>query len=189
MGSNTPVDVTGLLARWTAGDSDAERDLFQLVHPELRRMARRYAGRPGQTLQATAVVNEAYLRLVAQEGQRWQDRAHFFAVCAKAMRHIVVDHARARAAAKRGGGARAEPLDEQSAAAPDKAADVLALDAALERLHQDSPRRAQVVELRYFGGLTNDEIAEVLKTSPATVERDWRHARAWLYAALGGPEP
>jgi RNA polymerase sigma-70 factor, ECF subfamily len=179
-------DVTGLLAKWSAGDKEAEGDLFRLVHEELRRIARRYLARApsGQTLQTSAVVNEAYLRLAGRGGSRWQDRAHFFAVSARAMRHILIDHARARGYAKRGGGAARVTFDEVAVPPAQRAADVLALDDALERLADQHPRRAQVVELRYFGGLTNEEIAEVLKVSPATVERDWRYARAWLYQEL-----
>ncbi len=181
-------DVTGLLAKWSAGDKAAEEELFHLVHRELRRIARRYMARApaGHTLQTTAVVNEAYLRLVARGGSPWGDRAHFFAVSAKAMRHILIDHARARGSAKRGGGEVRVTLDEAATPRAQRAPDVLALDEALERLSAQHPRRGQVVELRYFGGLTNDEIAEVLEISPATVERDWRHAQAWLYQELGG---
>jgi RNA polymerase sigma factor (TIGR02999 family) len=179
-------EVTGLLARWSGGDKEAEADLFRLVHQELRRIARRYVvrGRPGQTLQTTAVVNEAYVRLVAQRGSSWQDRAHFFAVSAKAMRHILIDYARSRGYAKRGGGLARVTFDEAVVAPIEKPADLVALDEALARLAEDYPRRSQVVELRYFGGLTNEEIAEVLKVSPATVERDWRYARAWLHQKL-----
>jgi len=179
-------EVTGLLARWSGGDKEAEKDLFRLVHQELRRIARRYVGRwrQGQTLQTTAVVNEAYVRLVAQRGSSWQDRAHFFAVSAKAMRHILIDYARSRGYAKRGGGRGRVTFDEAAVAPVEKPADLVALDEALSRLAEDYPRRSQVVELRYFGGLTNEEIAEVLKVSPATVERDWRYARAWLHQTL-----
>ena len=179
-------EVTGLLARWSGGDKEAEEDLFRLVHQELRRIARRYVSRwrHGQTLQTTAVVNEAYVRLVTQRGSSWQDRAHFFAVSAKAMRHILIDDARSRGYAKRGGGLVRVTLDEALVATLEKPADVVALDEALARLAEDYPRRSEVVELRYFGGLTNDEIAEVLKISPATVERDWRYARAWLHQRL-----
>lgn len=179
--------VTDLLARWSDGDEQAAGELFRVVHQELRRIARRHVARAGagHTLQTTAVVNEAYLRLVGQRS-RWRDRAHFFAVSAKAMRHILIDHARARGYAKRGGGARPVTLDEALAPSSPKPAALLALDEALERLATESPRRSQVVELRYFGGLKNNEIAEVLQVSPATVERDWRYARAWLYQELEG---
>ena len=186
MDSTSSHEVTGLLAKWSSGDKEAEHDLFRLVHQELRRIARRYVGRgrPGQTLQTTAVVSEAYVRLVAQRESSWQDRAHFFAVCAKAMRHILIDDARSRACAKRGGGQVRVTLDEATVAPSEKAVDVVALDDALAHLAKDFPRRSEVVELRYFGGLTNEEIAEVLKVSPATVERDWRYARAWLHQRL-----
>jgi RNA polymerase sigma factor (TIGR02999 family) len=180
-------DVTGLLAKWSDGDKEAEKDLFRLVHQELRRIARRYVFRGGrdQTLQTTAVVNEAYLRLVARRGSRWQDRAHFFAVSAKAMRHILIDDARARGSAKRGGGLARVTFDEAAGAPFDKPADLVALDEALAALEQDFPRRSRVVELRYFGGMSNEEIAQVLEVSPVTVERDWRYARAWLHQKLG----
>jgi RNA polymerase sigma factor (TIGR02999 family) len=186
MVSTSSHEVTGLLARWSGGDKNAEKELFRLVYEPLRRIARRQLGRarPGHTLQTTAVVNEAYLRLVAREGLPWQGRAHFFAVSAKAMRHILIDYARSRGYAKRGGGAARLTLDEAAVPAAERAADLVALDEALARLEDDYPRRSQVVELRYFGGLTNEEIAEVLKVSPATVERDWRYARAWLHQEL-----
>jgi RNA polymerase sigma-70 factor, ECF subfamily len=186
--STASHEVTGLLAKWSGGDKDAEKDLFRLVHQELRRIARRYVvrWRHGQTLQTTAVVNEAYVRLVAQRGSSWQDRAHFFAVSAKAMRHILIDYARSRGYAKRGGGRGRVTFDEAAVAPAQTPADLVALDEALGRLAEDYPRRSQVVELRYFGGLTNAEIAEVLKVSPATVERDWRYARAWLHQTLAG---
>jgi RNA polymerase sigma factor (TIGR02999 family) len=179
-------DVTGLLAKWSGGDKDAEKELFRLVYEPLRRIARRQLkGIPsGQSLQTTEIVHEAYLRLAARAGLSWQDRAHFFAVSARAMRHILIDYARARGYAKRGGQAARVTLDEAGARAAERPADLLALDEALSRLEADYPRRSQVVELRYFGGLVNEEIAEVLKVSPATVERDWRYARAWLYQEL-----
>jgi RNA polymerase sigma factor (TIGR02999 family) len=182
----SPQDVTGLLARWSGGDKDAERELFRVVYDPLRRIARRQLARvrPGHTLQTTAIVHEAYVRLAAREGSPWQDRAHFFAVSAKAMRHILIDYARSRGYAKRGGGAARVTLDEGAAPSAERPADVVALDEALARLQADYPRRSQVVELRYFGGLTNEEIAEVLKVSPATIERDWRYARAWLHQEL-----
>jgi RNA polymerase sigma factor (TIGR02999 family) len=186
--STSAHEVTGLLAKWSRGDTEAEKDLFRLVHQELRRIARRYVvrWRRGQTLETTAVVNEAYVRLVAQRGSSWQDRAHFFAVSAKAMRHILIDYARSRGSAKRGGGLGRVTFDEAAVAPVERSADLEALDGALATLAEDYPRRSQVVELRYFGGLTNEEIAEVLKVSPATIERDWRYARAWLHQKLAG---
>ena len=179
-------EVTGLLAKWSGGDKEAEKDLFRLVHHELRRIARRYVARwrRGQTLETAAVVNEAYLRLAAQRGSSWQDRAHFFAVSAKAMRHILIDHARRRGVAKRGGGLGRVTFDEAAVSPVGKPAELVALDEALVSLAEDYPRRSQVVELRYFGGLTNEEIAEVLDVSPTTIERDWRYARAWLHQKL-----
>jgi RNA polymerase sigma-70 factor (ECF subfamily) len=179
-------EVTGLLAKWSGGDKEAERDLFRLVHQELRRIARRHVARwrRGQTLETTAVVNEAYVRLAAQRGSTWQDRAHFFAVSAKAMRHILIDYARRRGFAKRGGGLGRVTFDETAVATVEKPADLVALDDALASLAEDHPRRSRVVELRYFGGLTNEEIAAVLEVSPTTVERDWRYARAWLHQKL-----
>ncbi len=186
MASASSNEVTGLLAKWSGGDKDAEEDLFRLVHQQLRRIARRYVARwqRGQTLQTTAVVNEAYLRLAAQRGSTWQSRAHFFAVSAKAMRHILIDYARSRRYAKRGGGMGHVTFDEAAQPLAEKPRDLVALDDALASLAEDYPRRSHVVELRYFGGLTNEEIAEVLKVSPATVERDWRYARAWLHQKL-----
>jgi RNA polymerase sigma factor (TIGR02999 family) len=189
MVSPTPHDVTGLLAKWSGGDKNAEKELFRLVYEPLRRIARRQLKgvRPGQGLQTTEVVHEAYLRLAAREGVSWQDRAHFYAVSAKAMRHILIDYARSRGYAKRGGQAAHVTLDEAGASSAERPMDLVALDEALTRLEADYPRRSQVVELRYFGGLANQEIAEVLKVSPATVERDWRYARAWLQQELAGP--
>jgi RNA polymerase sigma factor (TIGR02999 family) len=179
-------DLTELLARWSDGDKEAERELFALVHHELRRIAHRYVSRSGrhQTLQTTAVVHEAYLKLVVPDGRRPQDRAHFFAVCARTMRHILIDAARARGSLKRGENVRPVTLDEGALSSTPVGDEILALDEALGGLAVDGPRQAHVVELRYFGGLTNEEIAEVLKISPATVERDWRFARAWLYDKL-----
>ena len=186
--STSSHEVTELLARWSGGDKEAEQELFRLVYEPLRRIARRQLARvrPGHTLQTTAVVNEAYFRLAAR-GASWQGRTHFFAVSAKAMRHILIDYARSRGYAKRGGGAGRVTFDEGAVASAGKAADLVALDEALERLAERYPRRSEVVELRYFGGLTNEEIAEELNVSAATVERDWRYARAWLHQELEGP--
>jgi RNA polymerase sigma factor (TIGR02999 family) len=182
-----PHDLTGLLARWSGGDKHAQAELFRLVYEPLRRIARRQLKGigAGQGLQTTEVVHEAYLRLAARDNLSWQDRAHFFAVSAKAMRHILIDYARSRGYAKRGGKVERVTLDEAGVRSADRPLDLVALDEALTRLEADSPRRSQVVELRYFGGLVNEEIAEVLKVSPATVERDWRYARAWLHQQLG----
>ena len=179
-------EVTDLLVKWGRGDKAALDELVPLVQEELHHLARRYIARerPGHTLQTTALVNEAYLRLVKQEKVQWQDRAHFFAVSARVMRHILVDYARSRGYAKRGGAAHRVTLDEAVAVSSDQAADLVALDEALKSLSEIYPRRSQVVELRYFGGLNNEEVAEVLRVSTKTVERDWRYAKAWLYDEL-----
>jgi RNA polymerase sigma factor (TIGR02999 family) len=178
--------VTRLLQEWSGGDRTALKKLMPLVYDELRRLAHRYLRRerPGHTLQTTAVVNEAYLRLVDQQGANWQNRAHFFAASAQAMRHILVDHARQKHAKKRGGEAHTLALDEAMVASTERAAELIALDDALQGLAALHPRRCRVVELRYFGGLNNREMAEVLGVSEVTVERDWRFARAWLFREL-----
>lgn len=179
-------EVTDLLVKWGRGDKAALDKLVSLVEDELRYLAHRYIARerPGHTLQTTAIVNEAYLRLINREGVPLRDRAHFFAVSAMTMRHILVDYARARGFAKRGGGALRVTLDEAAGIAAGPGADLLALDEALRRLAEIYPRRSRVVELRYFGGLNNEEVAEVLKVTSKTVERDWRYAKAWLYDEL-----
>ncbi len=179
-------DVTGLLRAWGAGDAGALDRLVPIVYAELRRQARRYLAREpeGHTLRTTALVHEAYLRLVDQRRARWQSRTQFFAVAAELMRRVLVDHARAHRAAKRGGAAVAEPLEEGTALAPEPDVDVVALDEALTRLAEFDLRQARVVELRYFAGLGVDEIADVLGVSPATVKRDWTVARAWLRREL-----
>jgi RNA polymerase sigma factor (TIGR02999 family) len=157
-----------------------------LVYGELRRMARRYMNQQpsSHTLQTTALIHEAYLRLVGQEETRWENRAHFFGVAAQAMRHILVDYARARHSAKRGGDTRPISLEEAAFVPEERAAELVALDDALAELARLSPRQSQVVELRYFGGLSVAETAEALKVSPDTVTRDWNQAQAWLYRAL-----
>jgi len=156
-----------------------------LVHDELRRLAKRYIGRhqPGRTLQTTALIHEAYLRLVGQPKQ-WHNRSHFFAVAAQAMRHILVDYARSRRSAKRGRGERAMSLDEAVLVTDERAAELVALDEALNELAALHPRQSRVVECRFFGGLTAEETAEVLRVSSDTISRDWRMARAWLRRAL-----
>jgi RNA polymerase sigma factor (TIGR02999 family) len=179
--------VTDLLQAWASGDQAALDELLPLVYEELRRQARRYmrAQPAGHTLQTTALVHEAYLRLVGQSSVEWQGRAHFFGVAAKAMRSVLVDHARARGAAKRGGSVRAITLDDAGGVAgPQASVDVLALDEALGRLTELDPRKSRLVELRYFGGLGIEEAAAVLGVSPATVKRDWTTARAWLRREL-----
>ncbi|HET9529641.1 MAG TPA: sigma-70 family RNA polymerase sigma factor [Blastocatellia bacterium] len=178
----SPQQITRLLVAWSNGDRAALDELMPLIYGELRHMARRYmAGQPqDHTLQTTALIHEAYIKLAGQEEKRWQNRAHFFGVAAQAMRHILVDHARTRHAAKRGGAVRAFSLDEAAVLADDQAATLVALDDALKSLAQFAPRQSQVVELRYFGGLSVKETAEVLKVSAETVTRDLRMAKAWL---------
>jgi RNA polymerase sigma factor (TIGR02999 family) len=179
-------EVTRLLLAWSEGDEAALDALMPHVHAELRRIARRHMARenPHHTLQTSALINEAYLRLVEARGIRWQSRVHFFAVSAQVMRRILVDFARARQNLKRGGGARRITLEEVSVAGPERSIDLCALDEALSRLATLSPRQGRVVELRYFGGLTESEIGEVLKVSLRTVRNDWRLARTWLYREL-----
>jgi RNA polymerase sigma factor (TIGR02999 family) len=186
MGGTSPSDVTRLLLAWSDGDETALQRLMPLVYAELRRLAARYMGREraGHTLQTSALINEAYLRLVGARGVQWQNRAHFYAVSAGAMRRILVDFARARDNLKRGGGVRPIPLDEQTLAGVTRSADLLALDEALERLAVLSPRQGRVVELRYFGGMTEQEVADVLDISSRTVRHDWQLARAWLHREL-----
>jgi RNA polymerase sigma factor (TIGR02999 family) len=182
----SPQEITRLLADWNAGDAAALERLAPLVYAELRRIARRQMGgeREGHTLQATALVNEAYLRLAGGGGLALQDRAHFYAVCAQVMRHVLVDHARAHARDKRGGGAPHVPLDEAADAGAAGSAELVALDEALRGLEEVDPRKARVVALRYFAGLSIEETAEVLGISPTTVRREWRRAKAWLYRAI-----
>jgi RNA polymerase sigma factor (TIGR02999 family) len=178
--------ITQMLLAWSNGDQAALEALMPLVYNELRKVAARHlrGQRPGHTLQTTALVNEAYLRLIDASQVRWQNRAHFFAVSAQLMRRILVDFARSRNYQKRGGGAERVSLDEAMAVAPERGADLLALDEALARLQALNPRQAQVVELRYFGGLSEEETAEALKISVRTVRRDWNFARVWLYREL-----
>lgn len=177
-----PGEVTGLLVAWGNGDETAYEKLVSLVYAELHRMAHRYMSRerPEHTLQTTALVGEAYLRLVDQK-VHWQNRTHFFAIAAEAMRRILVDHARSHAYAKRGGGAQKIDLDEAVLMARDRSAELVALDEALKRLSKFDQRKSRVVELRFFGGLSVKEAAEVLGISENTVKRDWSTARAWLY--------
>ncbi|HWT02451.1 MAG TPA: sigma-70 family RNA polymerase sigma factor [Pyrinomonadaceae bacterium] len=179
-------DVTELLLEWRRGDRAALDRLTPLVYDELRRIAHRYMRqeRGGHTLETTALVNEAYLRLAGQQRVEWQDRAHFFAVTAQVMRHVLIDHARRRHYAKRGGAAQQVPLEEAHAMSHERAAELIALDEALEKLAQLDSRKARVVELRYFGGLSLEETADTLQISVMTVRRDWRAARAWLYKRM-----
>ena len=178
--------ITQLLTEWRDGDKTALDRLIPLVYEELRRLAHHYLRRerPGYTLQTSALVNEAYLRLDDHKGMRWQNRAHFYAVAAQAMRRILVDHARSRDAAKRGGGANLIGLDEAATAAQMQAANLLALDEALNQLALIDKRKSRIVELRYFGGMSVEETAEVIGVSPVTVMREWSSAKAWLLRAI-----
>jgi RNA polymerase sigma factor (TIGR02999 family) len=186
MSTPPPQEVTQLLIAWSNGDQESLDRLVPMVYDELRRIARRYMEREpvGHTLQTTALVNEAYLRLIEQKEVKWQNRAHFFAISAQLMRRILVSMARARHANKRGGEARQVSLDEAMLISEERAAELVALDEALNELAALDPRRGRVVELRYFGGLSVEETAEVLKISPETVMREWKRAKAWLYAEL-----
>jgi len=186
MTTPSPNEVTQLLLAWSQGDRSALDRLIPLVYEELRRLAHRYMGqeRTGHTLQTTALVNEAYLRLIDASQVQWQNRAHFFAVSAQLMRRILVDFARARRNLKRGGGAQQVSLGEALLAPLEPDADLVALDEALTALAAIDQRQAQAVELRFFGGLSVEETAEVLKVSPETVHRDWRVAKAWLLREL-----
>jgi len=183
-------DVTQLLIAWSDGDRAALDKLMPLVYDELRHKARQYmiGQQPGHTLQTTALIHEAFLKLVKQPQKRWQNRAHFMGVAAQAMRHILIDHARSRQCAKRGGVGEPLSLEEGAVVSIERAAELVALDDALNRLKGIDPRKARVVEMRYFGGLTVEETAEVLKVSPDTVMRDWRLARSWLRRELSGSE-
>lgn len=183
---SNPSEVTRMLLGWGEGDREALDGLLPLVYKELRRLAQSYLSseRPNHTLQATALVNEAYLRLVDEEHRHVANRSQFFAVAAQAMRRILIDHARRKRSAKRGGGVAPVTLDEGKGA-PEEAVDVLALDLALRELAELDPRQARLVELRYFGGLTIEETATVMDISPATVTREWKLARAWLRLQLG----
>lgn len=180
------AEVTDLLRAWSGGDQTALDRLAAQVYDELRRMARRYMRneRAGNTLQTTALVNEVYLRLVNVKNVNWQQRAQFFAVSAQMMRRILVDAARARGSNKRGGGVVKVNVDETPVLSPQRDASLVALDDALEDFSKVAPRQAKIVELRYFGGLTEEEIAEVLKISPRTVRRDWEFAKSWLMREL-----
>ena len=183
---STPQDVTALLAQLVGGEQGALPKLIPLVYEELHRLAVGYMRREraDHTLQATALVNEAYLRLVQQPCPNWRNRAHFFGVAAQIMRHILVDHARGRGCNKRGDGKRPVVLEEDLVSAPDRSLDLLKLDASLKRLAKRDPRQARVVELRFFGGLTVEEAADVLGVSPKTLKRDWSMAKAWLHGDL-----
>jgi RNA polymerase sigma-70 factor (ECF subfamily) len=190
MTTPSPREITQLLVDWGNGDKATLDRLVPLIYEELRRLARYHMRRerPGHTLQTSALVNEAYLRLIDQTNVRWQNRAHFFGIAAQLMRRIMIDHARSHARAKRGGGAQNLSLDEAALATREKASELLALDYALTELEVLDPRKSQIVELRFFGGLSNEEAAEVLKVSSRTIEREWRVAKAWLYRAVSKGE-
>jgi RNA polymerase sigma-70 factor, ECF subfamily len=188
--SLAPQEVTQLLMDWSNGDQAALAKLLPLVNAELRRLAARYMRRenPGHTLQTSALVNEAYLRLIDQQHVRWQNRAHFFGIAAQLMRRILIDHARSHQYAKRGGGALKVSLDEAAAATEERAAELLAVDEALEKLTALDVRKGRIVELRFFGGLSLEETAEVMGISSPTVQREWRAAKAWLHRMLTSGE-
>ena len=181
-------EVTELLIGWSNGDRAALDKLMPLIDDELRRLAHRYMRqeRADHTLQTTALVNEAFVRLVNRKNLQWQNRAHFFGIAAHLMRTILVDHARSHASAKRGGGARKLELNEALVVSQQRASEVIALDEALKQLALIDPRQSRIVELRFFGGLTVEEAAEVLHVSPVTIKREWSTAKAWLYRELAG---
>ena len=182
-------EVTKLLKDWGTGDESAPEKLMPLVYDELRRLAHQYMRRekPGHTLQTSALVNEAYVRLVNQDKIQWESRAHFFGIAACLMRRILVDQARRRNFAKRGGGAIRVSLNETTAIAQEQSASVVALEDALRTLEQIDPRKSRIVELRFFGGMSIEETAEALKVSPGTVMREWTFARAWLRNQMSAP--
>ena len=184
-------EVSQLLVAWRAGDQAALERLTPLVYQELHRLAHRYMRRenPGHTLQTSALVNEAFARLIEQPQNNFQNRAHFFGIAAQMMRHILLDHARGQARAKRGGGARQVSFDEAALVSKQRTTELIALDDALNDLAALDPRKSRLVELRFFGGLSNEEVAEVLGMSLRTVEREWRKAKAWLHHAIGKSEP
>jgi RNA polymerase sigma factor (TIGR02999 family) len=179
-------DISKLIAAWGKGDEQALSNLVPLLYPELRRIARRHLGRwrPGNTLESAALANEAYIKLIRAGGIRCENRVHFLALCSQIIRRILVDHARNRGYAKRGGDAVLVPLDEALLGMRSRGNDMLALNEALNSLSGIDARKSRVVELRYFGGLTIEETAEILGISPETAKRDWRMAKAWLFAAL-----
>jgi RNA polymerase sigma factor (TIGR02999 family) len=184
--ASTPDDITQLLLDWSNGNREAFDRLAPLVYDELRNLAHRYMRRerPGHTLQTTALVNEAYIRLIDQKSVHWQNRAHFFAIAAHMMRRILVDYARGRRYRKRGGDARPVSLDEAAIVSEERSSELIAVDDALMELEAWDSRKSKIVELRFFGGLSIEETAEVIKVSPTTVQREWRSAKAWLYQAI-----
>jgi RNA polymerase sigma-70 factor, ECF subfamily len=184
--ASVPGETTRLLSEWRAGDQTALDRLLPIVYEELRRLASHYmrAERADHLLQTTALVHEAYLRLIDDKDASYETRHHFFAVAAQVMRHVLVDYARARQRAKRGGGAPAVPLEDVAVISDERAEEVIAVDAALENLMSLDVRKGRIFELRHFGGLSVEEAAQVLQVSPATVARDWRMAKAWLRRAI-----
>jgi RNA polymerase sigma factor (TIGR02999 family) len=186
-----PDGVTQLLINWRNGDKAALDQLTPLVYEELRRLARAFMGRERQnhTLQTSALINEAYLKLVDQDETNWQNRAHFFAVAAQIMRHILVDHARSYGYEKRGAGAQRVGLDDVRVFSEERAGELVALDEALTNLATVDPRKSRIVELRFFGGLNIDDTAGVMELSPTTVQREWRAAKAWLQRFIKGENP
>jgi RNA polymerase sigma-70 factor, ECF subfamily len=183
-------EITQLLLDWNNGDRAALDDLLPVVYRDLRRLAHHYMSREraGHTLQTTALVNEVYLRLIDQRSVSWQNRAHFFGIASQLMRRILIDHARSRRYAKRGGGAHQVSLDESAIVSRERGAELIAIDDALSDLESYDARKSRIVELRFFGGLNIEETAEVLAISPTTVQREWRSAKAWLYHAISGGE-
>lgn len=190
MTTPSPKEITQLLIDWSGGDKAALNELMPLVYDELRRLAHHYMSqeRPGHTMQTTALVNEAYLRLVDQKNVSWQNRAHFFGIAAQLMRRILIDYARKHRSAKRGGEVRQVSLDEAAVMTEERAAELTALDEALENLASFDPQQSRVVELRFFGGLTIEETAEVMKLSVDMVKREWSTAKGWLYREMSRNE-
>jgi RNA polymerase sigma factor (TIGR02999 family) len=191
MNGTSPDDITGLLEAWSQGDPQALDALMSAAYPELRRIARNYLARrsAAPTLESAALANEAYLKLLRSRGIPCQNRTHFLALCSQIIRRILVDHARRRGYARRGGHAVRVPLNEEQVRSPRSQVDVLALDEALQSLSKIDSRKARVVELRYFGGLSIDESAEALGISPETAKRDWKVAKSWLYQQLTANKP
>jgi RNA polymerase sigma-70 factor (ECF subfamily) len=188
--ASTPQQVTQLLVEWGNGNQAALDQLMPLVYAELRKMAKRHMRqqRPGHALQTTALVHEAFFKLMGESGKQWENRAHFFGVAAQAMRHVLVDYARSAHAQKRGGARQPVALDEAMAISTERLAEVIELDDCLTVLAKLHPRQSEVISLRYFGGLSVEETAEALKVSPETVMRDWRVAKAWLHTQLSRTE-
>lgn len=190
MGDELQHEVTAILHDWSGGDRNAPERLMPLVYDELRRLARGYLAkeRGGHTLQPTALVNEAYLRLVDQTRVNWQNRAHFYGIASSMMRRVLIDHARAHATEKRGGGTIRLSIDDVQVSLEERATSFVALDEAMKRLEQMDERKCKVVEMRFFGGLSDEEIAEVLGVTTRTVLRDWKTARLWLYRELSADQ-